>query len=114
MQRIVSICPAVGWNAVFLEDGPPYYHLQPVAVFGVVEECCDRECDENDRNCEHDRDSTVKAYVGMDMWEACEDCESFYGCVHDSNLDDEQWQEGWIEAAKKRIERLKNVSPATT
>ena len=105
MQRILSVAPATGWSAIFLEDKEPYFIVAPLAVWAVVETCSARDCDFDEHDCEHGRYTEIKGFAGVDVDEPCSNVANFHMYVYDSNASDKRWQQGWIEAAKKRIEK---------
>lgn len=42
-KKVRTIIPADGWLAVYIIPGPPYYHVERLVCFGVVDETTEVE-----------------------------------------------------------------------
>ncbi len=88
--KIISIIPADGWSAVYLETKPPGFILCPLVCWALVEDPC------GDRRI-----------AGMDGWDYVDyvnETSNFYCYVHSGQITNEI-KMSWVKAAQDEIEK---------
>ena len=91
--------PAVGWNGVYIYNCSPYYKVEPLAAWGLVQET--------------QGDMRIQVVRGIEAHDRCEiasDDEHFLLYVHDRDVNKEA-REYWLELGKLEEHKRRKKKP---
>jgi hypothetical protein len=94
-RQILQIMPADGWKAVYLQDKKPYYGIEPLAGWALVEGVYGGKAE--------------REVVGLDAADDVvfvTELPNFFVYVHESGISNDR-KTAWAKQGKERAERKK-------